>query len=166
MDKKERDILFTALKDKLQISRKEFDNFFALSKKVTDKIERLSHSKRLIEPPNYVAKTFNKIQSREDFDKRIEVFERVISRNYIKEQNEKTDNKFYEFVYDIADGDLYKIQKIYSKYKNLPIYKKQQLFDENQDLRRILYYKTEYDEDLTEYEDWTVDKLLGRLDKI
>ena len=154
---------FDYLKLNFDISEREFRNFVLLGAKAHSKIERMRESPIVLTQPNFVSTNVERIRSRQEFEKRVAKFERILSPDYRNEYNEEIEKKFYEMVYDLSDGDVSLIENIYRKWRKMTVRQKKQFFENNYDLRRVINYKSEYDDELSDLIGNDYEKLSGRL---
>lgn len=154
---------FEYLKLNFDITEKEFRNFMLLGGKAYSKIERMRESPLVLTAPSYVSVNVQRIHTRQDFEKRVAKYEKILSPDYRNVYNEEIEKKFYEMVYDLSDGDISLIENIYSKWRKMTVREKKKFFDENYDLRRVINYKSEYDDELSDLIGNDYEKLLGRL---
>ena len=115
---------FDYLKLNFEITEKEFRNFVLLGAKAHSKIDRMRKSPLVLTSPSYVSVNVQRIQSRQDFEKRVAKYEKILSPDYRTVYNEEIEKKFYEMVYDLSDGDISLIKNIYSKWRKMTVRKK------------------------------------------
>ena len=156
---------YNYLKLNFDITENEFRNFLLLGGKAERKIQRLRESDLVLTPPPFVSVNVERLRTREDFEKRVGKFENILSPDFRTEYNEKIEQKFYDFIYDISDGDISQIERIYRKWKRMTVRQKKEFFDKNYDIRRVVYYKDEYDEELNDLIGNDYEKLMGRLEE-
>lgn len=155
---------FEFLRSNFDISHSEFRRFVALGAKAHAKIEKLQSSDLIYTTPLFISVEVGRIYSRKDFEKRVAKFEKILSPDFRIEYNKRIEKNMWDLMYDLSDGDTRLLENIYSKWKKMTVRQRKDFLDKNTDIRRVINYKDEYDEELSDLLGNDYRKLEGRLD--
>lgn len=147
---------------RLGLSDEQVMTYLTYYDTATSKIEELQTSEKVIVPPNYLVKNAKRLQSIDDFDKRIKEYAKVTKPNYIKNLNRETNNLFKQYINKITDDEEQR-QYLIKKYNRMSISEKRKFFDDNDDLRNALLYEDDF---TNEVFDLTSQKVNAYMDDI
>lgn len=143
LTKQEKDLMYKGLKNKFKISREEFDYYIDLGGKVNRKIDRINQQNKTYFDLHKYSRGVSRFETREDFVKRTQLFQDILyNRQYYIEENKLQDEKFVKFVKEITDDKLLE-DYIIDMYNNMTFEERKEFYNNNQDIRSIIYNSDE-----------------------
>lgn len=140
LTKQEKDLMFKGLKNKFNITREEFDYYIDIGGKANRKIQELNDNKITYAELHKYSRGVSRFETREDFINRIRTFENITrnTQQYINEQEKMQDENFVKFVKQATDDYLLE-NHIIDIYNKMTIEERREFFNNNQDIRSIVY---------------------------